>query len=62
MTDTTPATAPVDENRLIAERREKLKALRAKGVAFPNDFRRQHFAGALQSDFIDAGRWDAQAL
>ncbi len=35
---------PSDENQLIAERREKLKTLRAaqaagKGVAFPNDFK-----------------------
>jgi lysyl-tRNA synthetase class 2 len=41
----TPATAPAqDENQLIAERREKLKAIRqqqveGKGPAFPNDFK-----------------------
>src|SRR3546814_19862057 len=29
----------VDENRLIAERRTKLAALRAAGPAYPNDFR-----------------------
>ena len=39
-----PAAPAVDDNQLIAERREKLKALRAaqaegKGVAFPNDFK-----------------------
>jgi peptide chain release factor 2 len=28
-----------DENHLIAERRAKLRALRAQGIAFPNDFR-----------------------
>ena len=33
-----------DDNKLIEERREKLKALRAKGVAYPNDFRREHMA------------------
>ena len=32
-------TLPVDENHVIAERREKLKAIREKGVAFPNDFK-----------------------
>lgn len=43
---TTPP--PVDENQLIAERREKLKALReGKGPAFPNDFKPQDHAGAL---------------
>ena len=62
MTDTTPAAAPVDENRLIAERREKLKALREQGVAFPNDFRRQHFSGDLQVEFDDAERWNSEAL
>ena len=38
-----------EENKLIEERREKLKALRAAGPAFSNDFRRSHLAGELQS-------------
>jgi lysyl-tRNA synthetase class 2 len=43
-------TPPVDENHVIAERREKLKAIRAAapgGIAFPNDFRPQHLAKEL---------------
>jgi lysyl-tRNA synthetase class 2 len=52
----TPATieaAPVDENQLIAERREKLKVMRERqaagqGVAFPNDFKPAHHAATLQ--------------
>jgi lysyl-tRNA synthetase class 2 len=40
-----------DENRLIAERREKLRALRTGGIAFPNDFHPDAFAGDLQSEF-----------
>jgi len=28
-----------DENKLIAQRREKLQAMRATGNAFPNDFK-----------------------
>jgi len=36
-----------EDNKLIEERREKLKALRAGGIAFPNDFRRSDFAGSL---------------
>ncbi len=49
-TDTTPeAPAPVDENRIIAERRAKLTALRLQGQAFPNDFRRDRFAADLHS-------------
>jgi lysyl-tRNA synthetase class 2 len=36
-----------DENHLIAERRAKLRLLRERGVAFPNDFRRSAVAGEL---------------
>ena len=36
--DATPDTV-VDTNKLVAERREKLAAIRAQGVAFPNDFK-----------------------
>ena len=43
--------AKSDENKLIAERREKLRALRAQGVAFPNDFTPDAFAGDLQAEF-----------
>jgi len=40
-----------DENHVIAERREKLKAIREKGVAFPNDFKPEHFAASLHAQF-----------
>ena len=59
MTDSaTPATPahPVqaaDANQLIAERREKLAAVRRQGVAFPNDFKPQHHADALIAEFGD---------
>jgi lysyl-tRNA synthetase class 2 len=36
-----------EDNKLVEERREKLKALRAKGNAYPNDFRRKDFSQAL---------------
>jgi lysyl-tRNA synthetase class 2 len=36
-----------DDNQLIAERREKLAALRREGVAFPNDFKPRHHAADL---------------
>ncbi len=36
-----------DENKLIAERRAKLARIRARGVAFPNDFRRTALAADL---------------
>ncbi|MBC7435430.1 MAG: lysine--tRNA ligase [Bdellovibrionales bacterium] len=46
---TTPAVSAVaqDENQLIAERREKLKAIRARGIAFPNDFKPADHAAPL---------------
>ena len=56
MSDHTPAPAPapaaIDDNQLIAERREKLKAIRqqqaeGKGVAFPNDFKPDSHAATL---------------
>ncbi|MFI4879393.1 MAG: lysine--tRNA ligase [Steroidobacterales bacterium] len=40
-----------DENKLIAERRAKLGELRAQGVAFPNDFRRDALAAQLHDAF-----------
>ena len=48
----TTEQAPQDENQLIAERREKLKALReahrnGAGPAFPNDFKPADHAQAL---------------
>ncbi len=36
-----------DTNQIIEERRAKLKALREKGIAFPNNFVREHHAGDL---------------
>jgi lysyl-tRNA synthetase, class II len=55
----TPETQPederaVDENKLIAQRREKLQALRAEGPAFPNDFRRDSLAADLHARHDDA--------
>jgi len=50
------AQQPADENRLIAERRAKLSALRQQGQAFPNDFRRTAEAAVLQTEFKDASK------
>ena len=57
VTDTLP-----DENKLIAERREKLKALRGQGIAFPNDFKVDSFAGDLQTEFADKDVHTAEAV
>ena len=42
---------PQDENFLIAQRREKLERLRAKGQAFPNGFRRNALAEDLRGTY-----------
>lgn len=64
MSEQNHAPAPQDENQLIAERREKLRALREAqaqggGVAFPNDFKPAHKAAELQTAY--AGH-DAETL
>ncbi len=40
---------PADENQIIAERRAKLAALRERGHAYPNDFRRDALAADLHA-------------
>ncbi|MBC5768384.1 lysine--tRNA ligase [Ramlibacter albus] len=50
-----PPPPPVDENQLIAERREKLRQLReaaknGAGPAFPNDFKPTHRAAQLHAE------------
>jgi lysyl-tRNA synthetase class 2 len=42
-----------DDNKLIAQRREKLDAIRGMRNAFPNDFRRSHYAGELLVSYAD---------
>jgi len=64
------AAAPAqDENQLIAERREKLRALReaqaaGAGVAFPNDFKPSHRAAQLHAEHsgTDAETLEAQPV
>ena len=48
-----------DENHLISERRAKLAKLRERGIAFPNDFRRNALAGDLLTAY---GEKPAEAL
>ena len=44
------------ENKLVAQRREKLADIRSKRVAFPNDFKRNALAGDLQIEFESASK------
>ena len=57
--DTQAQEAGQEENRLIAERRAKLAAIREKRNAFPNDFRRDAYAQQLQEEL---GEHDKAAL
>ena len=50
---------PQDENYLIAQRREKLEKLRARGNAFPNQFRRNALAEDLRGAY---GERSAESL
>ena len=61
MTDNTPEL-PIDENQLIAERRGKLHALRAQGIAYPNDFIRADYAQDLQDAYADKEQWTTETL
>ena len=51
----------VDENKLIAERRAKLSAIRenCRANGFPNGFRRENYAEELQGQF---GELDKETL
>ena len=51
--------APEDENKLIAQRREKLHQIRQRREAFPNDFDRTDLSENIHRDY---GRQDAQEL
>ena len=55
-----------EENKLIEERREKLKALRAggqnAGIAFPNDFRRKDLAAKLHEKYASKSKEELEPL
>lgn len=63
-TQATENSAPVDENQIVAERRAKLAEIRSQGVAFPNDFKREHMAADLHAQYgeIDKEPLEAQAI
>ena len=45
-----------DENRYIAQRREKLTQLRQQGQAYPNHFKREDFAQRLHAEYGELSR------
>jgi lysyl-tRNA synthetase class 2 len=42
---------PANPNHLLAERRQKLAALRTQGQAYPNDFKPDHQAASLHAEY-----------
>ncbi|MDH4285712.1 MAG: lysine--tRNA ligase, partial [Gallionellaceae bacterium] len=57
----TPAVELQDENKIIAERRAKLAALRKQGIAFPNDFQREHLAADIHASYGELGNEQFEA-
>ncbi|MCW9046546.1 MAG: lysine--tRNA ligase [Gammaproteobacteria bacterium] len=53
---------PLDENKLIAQRREKLSEMRENGNAFPNDFRRDNLAAELHAEYDEKTKEELEAL
>jgi len=51
-----------DENKLIAQRRQKLAAIREAGQAFPNEFRRDVLAAELQDRLGDKTKEELEQL
>jgi len=51
-----PDENKLDENKLIVQRRERLDALREKGQAYPNDFRRDSLAEDLHQTHAESDK------
>lgn len=62
MTNDNQTQAAPDENKLIAERRAKLTAIREQGNAFPNSFRREHKAQELQAAYGEKTKEELESL
>lgn len=56
------ADAPAEENRLIAERRAKLTALRARRNPFPNHFQRSDLAADLHAELDGKDKAELETL
>jgi lysyl-tRNA synthetase class 2 len=54
-----PTSLAAEDNKIIAERRAKLAAIRDKGIAFPNDFVPRHKAADLVEQY---GGWTREQL
>jgi len=52
--------SPSDDNQLMAERRDKLAALRQQGIAFPNDVKPEHRAAELFAQYDSLSKEELQ--
>ncbi|AVO51984.1 lysine--tRNA ligase [Ectopseudomonas mendocina] len=50
-----------EENKLIAQRKEKLAVVREQGIAFPNDFRRDSLCADLQKQYEGKSKEELEA-
>ena len=50
-----------EENKLVAQRKEKLAAVREQGNAFPNDFRRDSLCADLQKQYAEKSKEELEA-
>ena len=55
-------TQAQEDNKLIAERRQKLAAMREQGNAFPNEFRRDALAASLQAEYGEKSKEELESL
>ncbi|STI20264.1 lysyl-tRNA synthetase [Escherichia coli] len=60
--ETRGANEAIDFNDELRNRREKLVALRQQGVAFPNDFRRDHTSDQLHEEFDAKNNQELESL
>ena len=57
-----PQAQEQEDNKLIAQRKEKLSTLRdQQAIPFPNDFRRDSLAGDLQKQYADKTKEELEA-
>ena len=61
MTEIKTDIVELDENQQIQVRKEKLASLREQGVAYPNDFARQHLAADLADQYGNLSNEELEA-
>ncbi|MCG6200253.1 lysine--tRNA ligase [Psychromonas antarctica] len=63
MSEKNPTEAPKEElNEILAQRMDKLNAMREKGQAFPNDFRRENISDNLHELYNDKSKEELAEL